>query len=708
MATAVAAPRHTLFDPGRNCVVATHAPRAALLVDSDAYFSAFVAAAQRAERTIIILGWDFDSRARLGWAADESGVPGVLGDFLNFLVRRRRHLNIFVLDWDYPMLFGTERESRPLFGATGRLRPRVHLRYDNTHPVGASHHQKIVVIDDALAFTGGIDLAARRWDTCEHAARDRRRELDGKPYPPVHDAMTVVDGEAARALADIARERWRCATDHPLPHAAPPAADAWPPGLAPDLADVTVAVSRTMPKGSPAGEVREIETLFIDMIGAARHHIYIENQYFTSHAIGDALAARLAGPDPPEIVLITRLLSHGWLEEQTMHRLRITVLDQLRRADAHHRFAVYYPHVPGLDDGTCIDVHSKLMIVDDEWLRVGSANLSNRSMGLDSECDVTFEARGRADTARAIADFRCRLLAEHLDAKPEAVREAFDRTGSLHETIRAFHCDQRSLRTLEIPAEPADAILDLASVADPERPVSMDQLVESFAPDTHAPAKGPAWSKLAVIVVVIAAFALAWRYTALSELLTADRVLATVESLRGEAWAPLAVVVSYSVAAFVLFPRPLLTLVAVMTFGPVLGFVYALLGIVAAALTTYAAGRALPRDIVRRLAGERLNSISERLRTRGVLAVFAVRIVPVAPFAVIGLIAGAVHLKLWQYLAGTLLGMVPGTLATSIFGDQLTVALRDPSRVNYGAVAAVAAAVVILVLVVRRRLAADD
>jgi uncharacterized membrane protein YdjX (TVP38/TMEM64 family) len=103
-----------------------------------------------------------------------------------------------------------------------------------------------------------------------------------------------------------------------------------------------------------------------------------------------------------------------------------------------------------------------------------------------------------------------------------------------------------------------------------------------------------------------------------------------------------------------------------------------------------------------------LNSISERLRTRGVLAVFAVRIVPVAPFAVIGLIAGAVHLKLWQYLAGTLLGMVPGTLATSIFGDQLTVALRDPSRVNYGAVAAVAAAVVILVLVVRRRLAADD
>ncbi len=175
-----------------------------------------------------------------------------------------------------------------------------------------------------------------------------------------------------------------------------------------------VAISRTMPKGSATGEVREVEVLYLDMIAAAKRHIYIENQYFTSHTIGAALAARLAEPDPPEIVLVTRLLSHGWLEEQTMHRLRVKLLEQLRRADTRHRFEVYYPYMPGLDDGTCVDVHSKLMVIDDEWLRVGSANLSNRSMGLDTECDVTFEASGRVDVRQAIRGFRCRLLAEHL------------------------------------------------------------------------------------------------------------------------------------------------------------------------------------------------------------------------------------------------------------------------------------------------------
>jgi uncharacterized membrane protein YdjX (TVP38/TMEM64 family) len=82
--------------------------------------------------------------------------------------------------------------------------------------------------------------------------------------------------------------------------------------------------------------------------------------------------------------------------------------------------------------------------------------------------------------------------------------------------------------------------------------------------------------------------------------------------------------------------------------------------------------------------------------------VFAVRIAPVAPFAVVGLVAGAIRVKLWHYVVGTLLGMTPGTLATSIFGDQLTVALRDPSRINYWVIAAVASCLVILIVLVRR------
>src|SRR6202007_939264 len=99
------------------------------------------------------------------------GPPAELGEFLNFLVRRRRGLHIYILNWDYPMVFGTDREFPPIYGlGAWSPRRRVHFEYDNTHPVGGSHHQKIVVIDDAVAFSGGLDLTCRRWDTCEHKA----------------------------------------------------------------------------------------------------------------------------------------------------------------------------------------------------------------------------------------------------------------------------------------------------------------------------------------------------------------------------------------------------------------------------------------------------------------------------------------------------------------------------------------------------------
>ena len=216
------------------------------------------------------------------------------------------------------------------------------------------------------------------------------------------------------------------------------------------------------------------------------------------------------------------------------------------------------------------------------------------------------------------------------------------------------------------------------------------------------PGRGPAWIKFALLVLLLAAFALAWRYTPLSELITTDRILQTAASVREEAWAPLLVIAAYSVAAFVLFPRPVITLFAVIAFGPVQGFVYGLIGIAGAALATYYTGRALPRDTVRRVAGERLNHVSELLRKHGLLAVFAVRIAPVAPFAVVGIVAGAIRVKLRHYLGGTLLGMLPGTLATSVFGDQLTVALRDPSRINYWVVAGVVSLFAILIIVARR------
>src|SRR5207237_7107900 len=207
----------SILRPGYNCWTVARAERVAFLVDAADYLTAFYEAALRATAPITILAWDFNSQTQLHFdPVAPTGPPALLGEFLNWLVQRRHSLHVHVLNWDYPMVFGADREFPPLYGFGWTPARRVHLRYDDTHPVAGSHHQKIVVIDDALAFIGGIDLTVRRWDSPEHLPQDPRRVAYGKPYPPFHDLMVMLDGEAARSLATLTRERWHGATGQKL------------------------------------------------------------------------------------------------------------------------------------------------------------------------------------------------------------------------------------------------------------------------------------------------------------------------------------------------------------------------------------------------------------------------------------------------------------------------------------------------------------
>lgn len=690
----------SLFRPGDNCCAVARSDRVAFLVDGEAYFETFMRAAERAERSIVILAWDLDSRTRLSFNANAS-VPTTLGDFLNYLVQRRRQLHVHVLDWDYPMVFGTDRELSPLYGFNWKPHRRVHFRYDNTHPLAGSHHQKIVVIDDKLAFVGGFDLTCKRWDTPEHRPRDPRRVAQDQPYPPFHDLMIALDGEAARVLAGIARKRWKCATGETLVPIEV-SGDPWPDSLAVELRDVDAGIACTSPAVNGERGERDVEQLYLDMIARAKRTIYIENQYFTSHTIGEALAARLREPDGPEIVLVTRLLSHGWLEEMTMHVLRTRLIRKLRAADHGRRFNVYYPHVPGLKEGTCIDTHSKAMAVDDEWLRIGSANLSNRSMGLDTECDVVIEARGDARVAATIRGFRDRLIAEHLDVAPSACAREIERTGSMSGAIAALKTDRRTLRPLDDLPQWPDALINAIAITDPERPVSLESLIYQFAPDTSKSSHSFGWKKILAVAAVLLGLVLAWRYTPLAELVTAENATVWARKLAGYWWAPFMILLAYTPASVVLFPRPLITLAAVVAFGPWLGFIYAMSGILLAAVASYFAGRMLNRDTVRRIAGEKLNRLSNALRKRGLLACTAIRLVPLAPFVVIGLVAGAIRIKLWHFTLGTFFGTLPGVLVATVFGGQLEAVLRDSSSINYWLIGGAVLALVIAMVVVRK------
>ena len=462
----------SLFKPARNCYRTARAQRASLLVDGEAYFRAFAQAALRATRSIVILGWDFHSKTRLHESAREThgpGVPDLLGDFLNFLAERTPLLRIFVLTWDAPPGFGRGREPRA--GTAGGWQPhaRITVHYDSSCPLGGALHQKAVVIDGKLAFCGGTDLTLSRWDPPEHTWADPERTNpgDSEPYGPVHDVMLAVDSGAARALQILANNRWWVATGRKLP-VVHTEADPWPDSLTVMFCDVEVALARTIPVGAGLHAVKEVEALYLDMIAAAQRYIYIENQYFTAKGLGEALAARLAEPHGPEIVVVSRLDSSGWLEAPTMEALRTVLLHRLQDADPYGRFSAWYPDSAGQP---CCEVHSKLMIVDDEWLRVGSANFANRSMGLDTECDLVIEAGGNPGTRVAIAAARNTLLAEHLGVDLHEVREALTLTRSLGAAVRLLsNRSARTLRRFEHLDEPSAAVLALAKgFADPYR-----------------------------------------------------------------------------------------------------------------------------------------------------------------------------------------------------------------------------------------------
>lgn len=428
-----------LLVAGGTCWRTETADRFAVIVDAADYFRQVKAAMLRARRRIILVGWDFDYRMTFENDGKTLAGPNNLDALLRWLVRRRSGLEICMLKSNLglvPTLQVIWRGVIPVSLLNRVSSERLQFAVDGAHPTGAVHHQKIVVVDDAVAFCGGIDLTIERWDTPDHPDDNTFRRTGDERYGPRHEVAVAVDGAAARVLAEQARNRWRAATGQYLAPVAAPGT-VWPRSLEPTLTPVRVGVARTLPALPPAHEAREVEALNFAAIGAANNLLYLENQYLASRAIAEALAERLREPDGPEVVVVLPRCSESPLERTAMDTARYEMLHLLWDADRHGRFAAFWPVTAG---GTPIYVHSKVLTADDRLLRIGSSNLNNRSMGFDSECDVAIEAApGDPDeqrVRRTVAGVRDRLIAEHLGVPVEEFAAAATRTGSVLQTIR--------------------------------------------------------------------------------------------------------------------------------------------------------------------------------------------------------------------------------------------------------------------------------
>ncbi|WP_437765868.1 phospholipase D-like domain-containing protein [Sorangium sp. So ce281] len=420
----------TIIDPRRHTWCDTPVDDIGLLVDADEYYPEFYRVASRARRYLLLAGWQFDSDVALlrGGREEQVSSPITLLKFLNHLCEQSPDLQIFILAWDFHLVFALEREwlQQLVFEWTNH---RLRFLFDATHVERASHHQKFVVVDGELSFLGGLDLCDHRWDDRSHANKNPLRVSRGEPHKPFHDVQATLRGRAvARALTEIFTDRWRRAggVDITLPdvdEADPTFPDYRPEGGIP-LAAARVTLSRTDPHGAPTGVPHrtEIRDLFLDAIDAAERFIYIETQYFTSHVIAEAFARRMRAEGRPllDVVLLLNMEAETMKEQIAVGLSQAKVLGGLRdvAAETGHHLGVYYTLPACGEDETAeraTYIHSKVMIVDDRFLTVGSANLTNRSLSIDTEINASVETDDPDDAlGRSIRAARASLIGEHL------------------------------------------------------------------------------------------------------------------------------------------------------------------------------------------------------------------------------------------------------------------------------------------------------
>ena len=429
-----------LLNPGTTCWRVETAPRAAVFIDMADYFKAAKKAMSGARRSVYLLNWAFEADTVFDPEPGGGGPQSDrFGPFLKALAGDNPHLDVRVLCWRSSLPVAATQNFFPIADRVTFLGSQVKFVLDGKLPLGACHHQKMIIVDDALAFCGGGDIGRDRWDTDLHLDNDARREktpADNKCFDSRHEVMALVDGPPAQSLGELFRARWERATGEVMSPADDLDPDAWPDQVGAGFQNVAVGLSRTIAGWRGYRPVRESEALSFASIAVARRCIYMENQYFTSPIVAEALSARLEEEDGPEVVLVSTQHSPSYFDQITMDRTRSAFIGRLQRSDKFGRLRVYSP-VTTL--GRTIIVHAKLAIVDDSLLRIGSSNMNNRSSGFDTECDLSIEAtEDDAATRTAIAGIRHRLVSHWLGCPQDVIEKAVETEASLGAAIEAL------------------------------------------------------------------------------------------------------------------------------------------------------------------------------------------------------------------------------------------------------------------------------
>jgi phosphatidylserine/phosphatidylglycerophosphate/cardiolipin synthase-like enzyme len=375
--------------------------RMEVLVDGASALRAIADALGAARSHVHITGWHIAAHFELV----RGEHPVVLGALLADLAER---IDVRVMVWagaPVPLFHPTRKEVEA--GVDTLVRgTQIQCRRDpREHPVHC-HHEKTIVIDDEVAFVGGIDmtdLGGDRFDNSEHEAR---RRLGW------HDVASRLAGPVVGDVAAHFRMRWHEVTGETLP---PPARPAPLEGEGTSTVQVVRTVAEDMYDAVPRGDFRVMEA-YIRAIRSAQRFVYLENQFLWSPEIVDLLVDKLERPPTPGfrlVVLLPANANNG--QDDTSGQLG--VLSAADDAGNPHFLATTIRSLSGHRDDP-LYVHAKVGIVDDRWMTVGSANINSHSLLNDTEMNVVTDD---AVLARATRE---RLWSEHLQLPAAAIADA--------------------------------------------------------------------------------------------------------------------------------------------------------------------------------------------------------------------------------------------------------------------------------------------
>jgi phospholipase D1/2 len=670
----------TLFKPGVNCWRVEKAHQAAVLIDYGNYFRALYQAIINARHSILIVGWDLDSRTKMvrGKDAEEGPAPPVFYDLIKWKCEQDPHVQIYMNQWDYSVFFAVEREHFPRQNWKKLKAPNLHHIMDNHIPPLACHHQKMVIIDDCVAFNGGMDIALNRWDFREHHPEDPNRRDPSSPFSrthdhmfsPYHDVMMLVTGPVAAALGENARDRWFRATGNRIPELEKndscDTSYCWPKNTEPQFFDVNIAIARTVPKMHNSDEIREIEAMYLDEVTYAENFVYIENQFLTQTDVAATLNQRMHEYPNLRLLAVSCDRPKGIMESKSQWVGRVKFRETIETGGIADRVVLAYPMSRENKHEDIVRVHSKLMIIDDRILHLGSSNLNFRSMGFDTECDLIMIAEND-ETRAAIAAVRSDLIREHTGNEIERIEEIIHKGEKPEAFLNYLSTSRQHLRKIDDEKFRYVRYSDIVTFfADPDRPIVPPDI---SIPHKNTPeaARFRVAAGLALMLGLIAAMALAWKFTPLAEYANPEKLAVLIREIASSDYSFPLVLAGYVAAGLIFFPVTALIVATGLVFGPVEGTILALGGSLLSAWVGFGIGRAAAPQLSRSktFAGtaRRLEKLLKGGRT---FSVAAIRLVPIAPFSAVNLWLGMSSVSFLSYTLGSLLGFLPGTLLITL------------------------------------------